>query len=409
MARTKYFGFVAVALFILILSSGTIFAYASDGSHNPHTTTTHSKGNSNDHSRTTTTTITTEHSTTTTSTQTTNKETHELKYRLSGTGIYTGQGESNIQIQGTFLNVNVEIEHASPKTAYSVVLVAISTPGSGGTSFGTSGFGTSGVGTTTTTQNVCTNSIGELMTSKNGQGIAHLDTTLPVGTYQIGVVLCTDSTAAIMSVPTTQQGVISNSQGKGEDSILNQGEIHVNAINPGSLGQDQIHNAEANGSVLAIIGNENGNWLQGSNVNSDLSAAVGTFGSSGMIISMSSATPYGQGAILVNFGSVSGANVLQGMAVTFDGVFATPVSTISQVLNSPAGQSNYILLQTSRGLELLMSVPHITDDVIQILPSIAYNWAFISIAGFASIAITSVAVVVYRKNYFPFVATGVVS
>lgn len=429
MARRGYLGFVAIGFFILILSSGTIFAYASDGyqgSHNPHTTTTNSHshdqstttttttyanngdGNSQDHSHSTTTTTTT-YSTTTTSTQNQNKESHELKYRMSGTGAFTGQGEANIQIQGTFLNVNIEIEHASDITTYSVVLVAIATPGSGGTSFGTSGFGTSGVGTTTTSQNVCTSSIGQLMTSKVGQGIAHLDTTLPAGTYQIGVVLCVGSTPAIMSVPTTQQGIITSGQGNDNESNMHHHEQHVNLINPGTSGQDQIQNAEQHGYLFAAIGHENGHWLQGSSVNSDLSASVGIFGSNGMIVSMSSQSSYGPGAVLVDLGSVSPASVLQGMAVTFDGVFATPVSSISQVLNSPAGQSNYVILQTATGLELLMSVPHVTDDVIQILPAVAYNWIFISMAAFASIAVVGVAVVFYRKSYFPFATSSVFS
>ena len=240
------------------------------------------------------------------------------------------------------------------------------------------------------------------MTSKVGQGIAHLDTTLPVGTYQIGLVLCIGSTPAIMSVPTTQQGVITQGQGNDNDSNLHHHEHHVNLIYPGTSGQYQIQNAEHLGSIFAIIGHQNGRWLEGSNVNSDMSAAVGTFGSNGMIVSMSSPTPYGPGAILVDLGTVSAASVLQGMAVTFDGVFATPVSSISQVLNAPAGQSNYVLLQTSTGLEMLMSVPHITDDVIQILPMVTPNWVFISIAGFASVAVVGVAVVIYRKSYFHF-------
>jgi hypothetical protein len=353
----------AIALFLVLFSSGAVFAYSN---------------------------IMVQASTPQPTSQ---NPSHELVYRMAGTNGQSGQGQGNIQIQGTGLKVDVEIEHADATTAYSVALVAIPT-GSGGTSFGSSG-----VSTSTTAQNVCTNSIGQLMTSKVGQGIAHLDTTLPVGTYQIGIVLCIGNSPAIISQPTTQEGITTQGTGSDESSTLSSEAQSVAPVTPGQQGQGQIQSAEHDGTIVAVVGNGNEHSHKLSNVNSDLSAAVGTLGTSGLIVSLSSASATGPGALLVNLGNVPIANVLKGLAVTFDGAIATPVSSISQVLNSQAGQANYVLLQTSSGLELLMSIPHLSNNIIQIFPVFVYNWVLISTLAFASVTAVGAIALMYRKNY----------
>ncbi|MDG6998705.1 MAG: hypothetical protein JRN15_06290 [Nitrososphaerota archaeon] len=80
---------------------------------------------------------------------------------------------------------------------------------------------------------------------------------------------------------------------------------------------------------------QNGRWLARSNVTLILVLRWAPFGSNGMIVSMSSPTSYVLGAILIDLGRVSATSVLQGMTVIFEGVFATPVSSISQVLKVP--------------------------------------------------------------------------
>lgn len=376
MHKERFAALLSIALVLGLLCSGTVFTFASSGFQS-------SSQNGNQ-----------------------TKDSQELKYRLAGNGTNPGQGEANIQIQHTSLNMDIEIEHAAKTTTYSVILIAIST-GSGGTGFGTSGVGgtsvmggTSGVSTTTTTSNACANPIGQLVTSKEGEGIAHLETSLPAGTYQIGIILCIGDSPAIVSHPTTQEGIITQSNGNDIKSTLKNDAQHIISIIRGANENGQIHTAKHDGKFVVVVDGGHGHSPRFSDVNSDYSAGVGVLGSSGLIVSLSS-TNSGPGAILVNLGNVPMASVLTGIAVTFDGALVTSVSSVSQVLNSPAGQSSYALVQTSSGLALLMFLPNVADDIIQIMPVFSYNWVFISIAAFASIAAVGAVVLMYRKNYLP--------
>lgn len=420
MHTERYAALFMIGLVLVLLSSGTIVTFASSEHTTSHTENDHSTTTQTTYVRTTTHTET-EHESTSTATATTtttastsqsqppNKESHELKYRLAGIGGQTGQGEANIQIQGTALHVNIELVHALSRTIYSIILVAIPA-GSGGTSFGTSGVGgtttggTSGMGTTTTTSNACNNPIGQLMTGPEGNGISHIETFLTPGTYQIGIILCTGGNPAVISQPASQEGIITVVHGHEHhhDIVVLQGEAtSVTPVNPGHQGNDQLTNIKHDGLLAAVI--NGGSYPQLSQVNSNFSAGVGSLGASGLTVSLSSSAP-GSSAILVNLGNVPITSLLKGIAVTFDGVLANPVSSISQVLDSPAGQSNYVLLKTSSGLELLMSVPHLSDAIVQIMPVFSYNWVFMSLAALGSVSAIGAAVVVLGKGRLPFPA-----
>ena len=426
---------MVIALVLILVSSSSFIVFASNGSngshgnngdhgnrgnHGHHTATTETENGdsqsppTNTHTTTTetpdddgvsqTTDSTTTTTTTTSMTSTPNREYHELVYRMSGTNGGSAQGQGNIQIKGTNLKVDVEIEHASPLTEYTLALIAIPSTSGGGTSFGTSSMGGTGmgtgVGTSTTSQDVCSGAIGQLMTSKVGQGIAHLYTSLGAGTYQIGIVLCVSDTPAIMSVPTTQEGILTSGQGSSDSSTVQQDAMPVTPIAMNAQQEALIQSAEQNGQIVANLGGGIGHSAQLSGVNSQVSTAVGSFGSSGLVVSLSSATSQGSGAILVNLGHVPISNVLKAMAVTFNGVAVAEASSVNQVLSSAAGQSSYVLLRGASGLELLMSVPQFTNDVVQILPVVSYSWVFISvIAGLVSAAVIGTVALVYRKNF----------
>lgn len=434
-------GIMVIALVLILVSSSSLIVFASNGSngshgndgnhgnhgnHGHHTTTTQTESENGDSqnpytnpqtttteavddegvSQTSVSTSSTSTTTTTTTsmTSTPNREYHELVYRMTGTNGGSAQGQGNIQIKGTNLKVDVEIEHASPLTEYTLALIAIPSSSGGGTSFGTSSMGGTdmgtGVGTSTTSQDVCGGAIGQLMTSKVGQGIAHLYTSLGAGTYQIGIVLCVGDTPAIMSVPTTQEGILTSGQGSSDSSAVQQDAVPVTPIAINAHEEALIQSAEQNGQIVANLGGGFGHSAQLSGVNSEVSTAVGSFGSSGLIVSLSSVTSQGSGVILVNLGHVPISNMLKAMAVTFNGVAVAQASSVNQVLSSAAGQSSYVLLQGASGLELLMSVPQFTNDVVQILPVVSYSWVFISaIAGLVSAAVIGTVALVYRENF----------
>lgn len=330
------------------------------------------------------------------------KESHELVYRMIGTGGNSGQGQANIQIKGTNLKVDLEIEHAAPDTTYSVVLVAIPTPSSGGTHFGTSSVsGTSMASTTatttTTTTTTCSNAVGMLVTSKVGQGIAHLDTSLNVGTYQIGLLLCIGNNPALISQPATQQGIITAGNVHNDESGLSSDAHHVNAASGDNHVESEIKSAEQNSMVAGVV-NAGGLTPTVEQMNQNFAISAGPLYSSGTIISIGTTTVEMPQILIVNLGNSPMFQNVNALAVTMDGAPVQYSPSASQVL-SPSNQSAYYsLVQTSHGLQLLISIPHFSDHVIQILPIYTYNWNSIGIAATSTVMIVGVAAFLLEKR-----------
>ena len=389
---------VAASILVLLLISGVmvyagplIISSASHGSNNGHNSNRGHDTHSNTHTQTET-----ETETETSSTDSSNnlgnltKQSHELVYRMVGTGGYSGQGQANIQIKGTDLGVNLEIEHANPGTTYSVILVAIPTPPSGGSTVSS---GTSGMSTTTTTGNACTNPIGMLVTSKVGQGIAHLDTSLSVGTYQIGVLLCIGSNPALVSQPTTQLGIIT--AGKGHDDMSSAADS-VNPVSENHEIDSEIQALEQGDGVAGVV-TSTGSIPTLTQLDQNFAMSAGKFQSSGLVVSIGTTSVERPEIVIVNLG-VSMWQHMKGLNITMDGAQVQYSSSVSQVLSLSNQSAYYSLIQTSHGIQLLISIPHFSNHVIEIVPVYSYNWSVIGSAGILVIGAIGVAAFLMEKK-----------
>src|SRR2546422_2467839 len=88
-----------------------------------------------------------------------NEGEHTLQFKLVAVGTAAGKGDTEVQIRGTDIRVDLQIEQALKSASYSVTLIASPTD-------------------FTISSALCTGSIGTLMTSDEGQAEAKLKTSL---------------------------------------------------------------------------------------------------------------------------------------------------------------------------------------------------------------------------------------
>ncbi len=427
---------IATAIVMLLLGSGAVFAFSTRAQYSSNhfnapqplagdtttstttTSSTHSE-HGQEHSETThtstsqhgededpaqeevcttstsTSTATTTSTSTSTSTTTENKENeeneagecgpaehqvqeeHELKFRIvPATSDSTGQGEANIQIRGTTLRVDIEVEHAKASTTYLVVLVSLS-GSTTTTSASTTTFSTTT--TTTSTPAGCSTHIGSFVTSEKGNGHAELETTLSAGNYLIGLVLCSDSKALLVSDPATRSATITQSTAGQSETENQQGE-NVQEHTANENDEKDIKGASDGGQIPGVV-QVSDSSASVTKVDPKFSISVGKTSNNGLIVSISADNVTGSRVLLVNLtGSSYTTDSLKTLRVTYDGKTISQASSLSQILRAtPSDPARFIVLVTSAGVQLLVSIPHFSSHVIQIFSGLARAGSFLAI------------------------------
>ncbi len=297
---------------------------------------------------------------------------HEVKFTLvPASGDAQGKGEANIQIKGTTLRVDIEIEHAMARTTYSVVLVSVLS--STTTSSSSTAFSTSTASTTSTATSGCGTSIGTFVTSDHGNGHAELETTLQLGSYQIGILICSKgppSTPLLVSDPATSPATITQTTAESENA--NQHGENVQAANANQQEEDDIKSATDSKEIPAVV-QVSGSSASVTQVDPTFTVSVGKTNGNGVIVSISGENVTGPRVLLVNLtGASYTTDSLKSLMVTYDGNVISQASSLSQVLNSsPSDPARFIVLVTSSSVQLLVSIPHFSSHVIQIISGVA--------------------------------------
>lgn len=400
-SKERFAAISATGLVLFILLSGAVFAFSTrqgqlqnssnsplpnDEEHSTNSTST-SEGHEheNENHSSTSVTHTEEHENETSTSHTSENETevnehknetethtflgnetqlaHELEFRIVPVNNFTGHGEANIEIHGTVLDIDVEIERTNASTTFNVILLAISS--SSTTTLSTSSSST----TSTSSVSQCTNSIGTLVTNSEGNGQAHLQATLQPGNYQIGLVLCSNGKAILRTDPQTRQAIVP--QGKeGENETETEHHEQVNATHADKHDEDEIKNATAEKKIPAVIHVSNSGQMV-TQIDPRFSVSVGKIGNGdGLLISISAENVTGSRVLLINItnGSIE-ESALKSLVVTLDGKQISQATSITQLFNSSQSDpARYIILLTSSGVQLLVSIPHFSLHIIQVLP-----------------------------------------
>ncbi len=390
---------IATAIVLLLLGSGAVFAYstraqfssnhfiapqplAGDSPTSTSTTSSAHGGNEHEHSSTTQTSTSEAQGHQGNENGQGEDEEHELKFRIvPASSDATGSGEANIQIQGTSLKVDVEIEHAKASTTYSVVLVSLLVSATTSSS-STTTFTTTSTSTTSTVSGGCGPSIGTFVTNDEGNGQAKLETTLSPGNYQIGLVLCSEGAPLaplLVSDPATTPATITQSTTSESETENQQGE-NVNEVKANENDEKDIKSATDNKEIPALV-QVSGSSASVTQLDPKFSVSVGKTSNNGLIVSISANNVTGSRVLLFNLtaGSYT-TDSLKSLVVTFDGNRISQASSLSQILSAtPSDPARFIVLVTSAGVQLLVSIPHFSSHVIQILSGLASAGSFLAI------------------------------
>ncbi len=284
----------------------------------------------------------------------------------------TGKGEANIHADGLQLKVHLEIERAASSTTYDVFLIAIQTAS---TTTTTTLFTTTTSTTTTTASTLScpsAGSIGSLVTNHEGEGDAeNLQASLTAGTYQIGLLLCvhgTPDTPALITNPTNRTVQLSQTSHKTESE--SESETKSAHVTSGSHeDEDAIRGAKDSKYIPAVVVVDK-SGATASVLDPSFSVSTGRLENGGVSVTISATNVTGPRVLLVNLTDTQSYNLQSGtIVVRLDGVKVQEASSVFQVLNAqPTDPARFIIIQTTSGLQLLVSIPHFSLHTITILP-----------------------------------------
>ncbi len=303
---------------------------------------------------------------------------NELHFRLVALAGGEGQGNANIKVDGTSLDGSIEVEKLASSTTFTVYLIAIPVATTTtSTSFSTTPSTTTTTSTTSTPASCTGTSIGSFVTRGEGDGEADLSATLSPGRYAIGLVLCSPNSPVLVSDPSTITATIGQATEETETSSQTHTSTHetethnVHTSTAEEHDKNQIKGAENSKTIPAVVqvGNSGVYFKQ---LDPHFSVSASNLGKNGLQISISGNNIAGSRVLLINLtGSQWTSSSLQGLTVNYDGTPIREAASLSQVLtSSPSDPARYLILVTSSGLQLLVSIPHFSLHIIQIIPSV---------------------------------------
>ncbi len=145
-------------------------------------------------------------------------------------------------------------------------------------------------------------------------------------------------------------------------------------------------------------------------VDPKFSVSVGKTSDNGLIVSISGDNITGSRVLLVNLaGGSYTTDSLKALRVTYDGNTISQASSLSQILTAtPSDPARFIVLVTSTGVQLLISIPHFSSHVIQILSGLASAGSFLAInapiliGGLLVVTMLSAVLYAKRRRFYSF-------
>ncbi len=146
----------------------------------------------------------------------------------------------------------------------------------------------------------------------------------------------------------------------------------MQAANANQQEEDDIKSATDSKEIPAVV-QVSGSSASVTQVDPTFTVSVGKTHGNGVIVSISGENVTGPRVLLVNLtGASYTTDSLKSLMVTYDGNVISQASSLSQVLNSsPSDPARFIVLVTSSSVQLLVSIPHFSSHVIQIISGVA--------------------------------------
>jgi len=272
---------------------------------------------------------------------------HNLEFKLAAVGSAAGKGDAEVQIRGTDVRVDVQVEQALNGTSYTVTL--IDSP--------TSSF--------TVSSAFCAGSTGHFMTSDEGQAeVKVVGTQLSIGSHFLGLILCTGGSPALVSDPVTGQVTITQSKTESETEETDE----VNTKQEDQKDQDDIKSAEDSKQIPAEVEVSSSDAII-TQIDPKFSVSVSRPSDNSLSVSIAGANGTGPRVLLINVTKDAGAlSSLASLRVTYDGNKISQASSLSQVLSGTStSPPSDIVLATSSGVQLLVFIPHFSSHLIELL------------------------------------------
>ncbi|HEV2226162.1 MAG TPA: hypothetical protein VGR56_05080 [Nitrososphaerales archaeon] len=179
----------------------------------------------------------------------------------------------------------------------------------------------------------------------------------------------TTTTIASSSETTTQESQPQVNETTGTNNQVGENQTqgdNLNVIEPDEAEQNEIQDAEANGTIAGEV------QVNDTSVSATLTdprfSLVPTEGANGQLnIQVSGQNVAGPRSFLVTL-SNSMDPTTHTLAVTLDGVHVSQASSIGQVLHPSTNTASYIVMKSSSGYRLLVSIPHFSSHLLTILP-----------------------------------------
>jgi hypothetical protein len=141
---------------------------------------------------------------------------------------------------------------------------------------------------------------------------------------------------------------------------------NVNVIGLDEDEQNEIQDAEANGTIAGEV--QVNDTSVSATVMDPRFSLVPAGGANGLLnIQVSGQNVTGPRSFLVTL-SNSMDPTTHTLVVTLDGIHVSQASSIGQVLHTSTNTASYIVMKSSSGYQLLVSIPHFSTHLLTILP-----------------------------------------
>jgi len=291
-------------------------------------------------------------------------------------GYLVGRGDANIEIDGATIKVHAEFERMNPETHYVLIL-------SDGTA------------------------VGDMVTSHEGNGHIEAVLTLTAGLHAVGLSLLDTSTFAshtnvMQSDPATSSVTIVQSTAT-ESTTSHEGAHEITTTSADKQDEDNVNSALQDKTIPAVV-HWSGSGTTTSLLDPSFSVSVGKYQDSGLLVSISG-NATGSRVLLINLTRDASPNFGSGaLLVTLDGTPIQQASSFLQVLKAqPTDPARYIILSTSSGWQVLVSIPHFSLHTLAILPvvmSAISNFLMVDapLLALSVLAVSSLFAIVYAKR-----------
>ncbi len=256
-----------------------------------------------------------------------------------------GTGTGYIQIEGASAAVHIEAEQMAPSTRFMLSI----------------------------TVNGTSRSVANMTTDGEGEVEAEAVFPLGPGTYGLGLRMYDMSTfgsptTVMESNPSAQQATVPQTSGTAP-SQSGEGAQSLTTVQGSQAEDDGIRTAVQSGVIPAVVQVEDSGVTAYITDNS-FSVSAGRYQQDGLVVSISARNATGPRILLVNLTSDASRSLFShSILITLDGSQVLQASSVSQVLAAKAGDpARFVMVSTQSGLSLLVSIPHFSYHVIEILP-----------------------------------------